>query len=86
MKTIFVSSTFRDMDFERDLIQRRVVPAVNRLARRYGDEISCRDLRWGVNTMDMDSEEGARKVLTVCLDEIQKCRPYMIVLLGDRYG
>ncbi len=86
MKTIFVSSTFRDMDFERDLIQRRVVPAVNRLARRYGDEISCCDLRWGVNTMDMDSEEGAGKVLSVCLDEIRKCRPYMIVLLGDRYG
>ena len=53
---------------------------------KYGESISFCDLRWGINTGDLDSEEGARKVLDVCLDEIDRCKPPMVVILGDRYG
>ena len=40
------------------------------------------DLRWGV------TEEQARRgeVLPICLAEIERCRPYLIGLLGERYG
>lgn len=86
MKTIFVSSTFRDMNYERDAIHHKVAPALNAIAHKYGDHIIFRDLRWGVDTSELDSDAGEKKVLRFCLDEIDSCKPYMIVLLGDRYG
>lgn len=86
MKTFFVSSTFRDMHFERDAIHKQVSPMINDLSRQYGDTVEFCDLRWGVNTGDLDSDAGARKVLSVCLNEIDRCSPYMIVIVGERYG
>lgn len=84
--SVFVSSTFKDMHYERDIIHERVLPALNEAGQEYGQTISFCDLRWGVNTGELDSEEGSRKVLSVCLDEIERCRPYMMVILGERYG
>ena len=86
MKTIFVSSTFNDMQYERDAIQEIAMPQINATARKYGESVSFCDLRWGVNTTTLESEEGSKKVLDVCLNEIDRCRPYMIVILGERYG
>lgn len=85
-KSIFVSSTFRDMQFERDMIAIRVLPELNEFAARYGASVSFTDLRWGINTGELDEIESARKVLSVCLDEIDASKPYLLVLLGDRYG
>ncbi|MCD8104781.1 MAG: DUF4062 domain-containing protein [Lachnospiraceae bacterium] len=66
---------------------RQLVPMLSKEAFENGDTIAIRDLRWGVNTSDEKSEEEAnQKVLSVCLDEIDECRPYMIILLGYRYG
>lgn len=84
--SIFISSTFRDMHYERDQIHDFVLPGLNQLGERYGQQVSVCDLRWGVNTGNLDEEERSRKVLTVCLDEIERCRPYMLIMLGDRYG
>lgn len=86
MKKIFISSTFRDMNEERDLFHERICPSLNEIAREYGESVSFCDLRWGVDTTTLETEEGSRKVLSVCLDEIDRCRPYMVVLLGERYG
>lgn len=86
MKTIFVSSTFRDMHYERDIIQRKVLPQLNEIARKCGETIMFRDLRWGVNTGNLDNETSMKKVLRVCLHEIDRCKPYMIVILGNCYG
>ena len=86
MKSIFVSSTFRDMQAERDVLKSKVQPMLNDIARQYGESISFSDLRWGVDTSEMSEEEQNRQVLSVCLDEIDRSRPYMIVLLGERYG
>ena len=86
MNTIFVSSTFRDMDMERDAIQQLVYPRLNALARQHGQSISFCDLRWGIDTSLLESESGSRKVLDVCLDEIDRCQPPMVVILGYRYG
>lgn len=86
MKNIFISSTFIDMQAERDLVQERVLPALREEARKYGDNVGVIDLRWGVDTSTLETEEGADKVLKVCLDEIDKSHPYMLIFLGERYG
>ena len=42
---------------------------------------------WGINTLEMSEKESTQKILEkLCLNEIDKCHPYMIVILGDRYG
>ncbi len=86
MRTVFVSSTFRDMQAERDAIRDVVAPTINEKAYSHGDRIDFCDLRWGVNTQDLDSDDGARKVLDVCFREIDRSNPPMIIILGNRYG
>ena len=83
---IFISSTFKDMDFERDVIKFRVIPALNRRFRDRRVELQAIDLRLGVNTSDMSEEESERKVLSVCTSCIDSARPFFIGLLGKRYG
>jgi len=87
MKRIFVSSTFKDMHEERDILHYHVLPELNNYAKStYGESMELCDLRWGINTVDFGSEEASLRVLSVCLDEVESCKPYMIVILGDRYG
>lgn len=86
MKMVFVSSTFKDMQFERDKLNTYVVPLIDESISQYGEQIFFGDLRWGVNTTQLDENESGKKVLDVCLDEIDNCKPYMIVLIGERYG
>lgn len=86
MKTIFISSTFKDMQNERDILNRRMLPKINEIASKYNDSILLSDLRWGINTNEMDEESSNKKILEACLSEIDSCRPYMIVFLGERYG
>ncbi len=86
MKTIFVSSTFRDFQVERDTLNTIVGPALRMEAGKYGEDIGFCDLRWGIDT-SADSEESAtQKILSVCMDQIDHSSPYMIILLGERYG
>lgn len=83
---IFISSTFRDMDFERDLIKYKVIPLLNSYFRDRFVEIQAIDLRLGVNTEKMGEEESAKKVLNVCASSIDNARPFFIGLIGARYG
>lgn len=87
MKQIFVSSTFKDMHLERDLIQTKLSPDLNEKAYQKRIEgIKFQDLRWGIDTDTKDEEDKDKKILEVCLDEIENNRPYFMVLVGDRYG
>ena len=79
---VFISSTFHDMQAERDELVKRVFPQLRRLCAQRGVTWGEVDLRWGVT--DEQSAEG--RVLPLCLKEIQRCRPYFIGLLGERYG
>ena len=83
---IFVSSTFKDMHAERDMLNSDVFPEVAEFIRDYGEELSFVDLRWGINTQTLKEDESAHKILTVCLDEIDYSKPYLIAFLGERYG
>ena len=83
MKLVFVSSTFRDMQFERDALNTRVVPRINHFLERYSETVHFGDLRWGVNTTELESEESSKKVLKACLDQIDDCKPYKSLCFTD---
>lgn len=79
---VFVSSTFRDMQAERDELVKRVFPLLRQRCQQRGVAWSEVDLRWGVT-----AEQAAEgDVLPICLAEIERTRPYFIGLLGQRYG
>lgn len=79
---VFISSTFRDMHAEREALIKRVGPALRALAARRRLGFFEVDLRWGIT-----EEQASRgEVLPICLEEIGRCRPYFIGLLGERYG
>jgi tetratricopeptide (TPR) repeat protein len=79
---VFVSSTFRDMQAEREELVKRVFPQIRRRCEQRGVGWSEVDLRWGVT--DEQKAEGA--VLPICLAEIDRSRPFFLGLLGQRYG
>src|SRR6185503_8127033 len=79
---VFVSSTFRDMHAERDELIKRVFPQLRKLCEERAVTWSEVDLRWGITQEQSRREE----VLPLCLAETQRCRPYFIGLLGERYG
>ncbi|MDR2671759.1 MAG: DUF4062 domain-containing protein [Coriobacteriales bacterium] len=84
--SIFVSSTFKDMQVERDLLLNKVLPQLNEWAENWKSSVDLIDLRWGVDTADISEEEMGVRVLGSCLDEIANSKPFFIGILGDRYG
>ncbi len=84
--SIFISSTFADMQAERDYMKHIVFPKVEVELRTKRIKLETVDLRWGVNTASVNEDERETTVLKVCLEEIKRCRPFFIGLLGDRYG
>ncbi len=79
---LFVSSTFRDLQEEREYLVKKIFPEIRDLCRRRGVTFTEIDLRWGLT-----EEEGALgRVIRTCLEEVDKCRPHFIGLFGDRYG
>ena len=79
---VFVSSTFRDMQAERDALVKRVFPLLRRACEARSVAWGEVDLRWGITSEDV--AEGG--VLPICLAEIDACRPFFLCLLGERYG
>ncbi|EGV16216.1 DUF4062 domain-containing protein [Thiocapsa marina] len=86
-RPVFVTSTFRDFQAERDHLHRFVFTELEeRLKARY-HYLEPIDLRWGVDTAAAGEEETRQRlVLKVCLAEIERSRPFLIALIGDRYG
>lgn len=79
---VFISSTFRDMHNERDMLNNKVFPEIRKICWERGVNFTPVDLRWGIN-----SEETERgDILRICLDEVEQSRPFFIGLLGQRYG
>lgn len=86
-RPVFVTSTFRDMQAERDHLHRFVFPELEERLKARFHHLEPIDLRWGVDTAsEADEEAKQRLVLKVCLAEIERSRPFLIALIGDRYG
>lgn len=79
---IFLSSTFKDMSDERDLLASKVFLEIESAATRRNVVLNLLDLRWGITAEE--SKQG--KVAEICLKEIDNSRPFFIGILGDRYG
>ncbi|XP_018533631.1 telomerase protein component 1 [Lates calcarifer] len=76
---VFISSTFRDMHAERDILVRSVFPELRRRAAPHCLYLQEVELRWGV------TEEESGRTTELCLSEV--CRSQMMVgILGERYG
>ena len=79
---VFISSTFRDMNTERDYLNTYVFPRIHQYCSERFIEFNPIDLRWGIR--EEDSKNGM--VLSTCLDEIDDARPFFIGIIGSRYG
>jgi hypothetical protein len=79
---IFISSTFADFREERRAIVQSVIPELNRRGLERDVAVTAVDLQWGVT-----SEEAKQNLqLSACIREVDRCAPFFIALLGDRYG
>lgn len=86
-RPVFISSTFVDMQAERDYLRTRVFPELEERLRANRHHLEWVDLRVGVAVTSQPDEQGRElHVLKVCLAEVKRCRPFLVVLLGDRYG
>ena len=84
---VFVSSTFGDLEAERNVLCERVYPKLREFCAERGASFQDIDLRWGV------SEEASldQQAMNICLEELSRCRrvtprPNFLVLLGNCYG
>ena len=82
---VFLSSTFRDMEKERDYLLKHVFPKLRQECAERNVGFTEIDLRWGI------TEAAAKNGMTIeiCLGEIDRCReypPFFIGFLGERYG
>ncbi|XP_041471148.1 TPR repeat-containing protein DDB_G0287407-like [Lytechinus variegatus] len=79
---VFLSSTFLDFTAEREILIKKVFNEIKKMCLDRGVFFSYVDLRWGI-TSDQ-SNDG--KTLSICLREIDRCRPYFLCIIGDRFG
>lgn len=79
---IFISSTFKDLQEERDYLVKVTFPKMRRLAQERNVHVTLIDLRWGIT----EEESKSGDVLKICLKEIEKSMPFFIGIIGNRYG
>ena len=84
--TIFISSTFLDMNAERDYIREKIRELEATYFRERHILLKTIDLRWGVTTQGIDEKDKESEILKVCFNEIKRSAPFFIALLGERYG
>eukprot|EP00050_Salpingoeca_kvevrii_P011196 m.13501 g.13501 ORF g.13501 m.13501 type:complete len:1959 (+) comp3308_c0_seq1:33-5909(+) len=85
---LFISSTFVDTHGERDILIKKVLPALNKDFAHRNVQVVPVDLRWGVSA----AESTANQIQRTCLNEIDHCRtshdemPWFLGLRSARYG
>lgn len=79
---VFISSTFRDLQNERDYLIKKVFPDLRALCRERGITLTEIDLRWGLT----EEESLYGNIIRRCLEEVDRCRPWFICIVGSRYG
>lgn len=79
---VFISSTFRDMNEERDYLNTIIFPQIRDYCEQRFLNFMPVDLRWGIT--EEESRNGL--VLASCMEEIDNSRPFFIGIIGHRYG
>ncbi len=83
----FVSSTFTDSHYERNVILSRLLPELTKISQPHGIAITFIDMRWGVkdeNTDDHMTWDACKAELQKCINE--SCETFFISLQGYKYG
>ena len=84
---LFLSSTFSDFQQEREALQNKVFPKLERFCADNGARFQAVDLRWGIT----EEAQQEHDTMRICMEEVRRCqqlspRPNFAVLLGARYG
>ncbi|XP_053386344.1 NACHT domain- and WD repeat-containing protein 1-like isoform X2 [Mercenaria mercenaria] len=84
---IFLSSTFTDMQAERNWLMKNAFPQLRQFCQQRGLDFQIADMRWGVREDATDDH----KTTELCLHEIKNCQklsrgPNFVAFLGDKYG
>ncbi|XP_041349350.1 NACHT and WD repeat domain-containing protein 2-like [Gigantopelta aegis] len=85
---LFISSTFTDMQEERNALVENVYPRLRQYCRdQYGMDFQAVDMRWGVPPEAMDDHSAS----DMCMDELKHCQqlsfgPNFVALIGQKYG
>ena len=79
---LFISSTFNDMNAERNKLTDDSFKKIKGMCDERGVEFFQIDLRWGIPPGA--SKQG--RVLETCMQEIDDARPFFIGIIGNRYG
>ena len=87
MIKFFISSTFIDMIDEREVIHSRIYPLMREYGLKRGINVDICDLRWGIYIdRNWDEEKLTKEIMNVCFGELEDCKPYLITIIGNRYG
>ena len=70
------------MKMERELLVKQVFPEIRQMCMERNVFFTYVDLRWGLT----EEESSVGKAIQLCLSEVDRCRPYFICMLGERYG
>jgi len=70
------------MEEEREHLIKEIFPKIRAVCQKRSVTFTDIDLRWGI-TEEQAQDGGA---VAICLEEIDRCRPYFIGLIGERYG
>ena len=73
---VFISSTFKDMHGERDMLTRYVFPELRARGKAHNIDVTEIDLRWGIT----EAEARKSQTLGICLDEIASCNMFVGIL------
>lgn len=79
---VFISSTFQDLQDERNYLMRHIFPELRLYASKRDVTLTELDLRWGIT----EDEARSGKVLEICFKEIENSVPFFIGIIGNRYG
>lgn len=80
--SIFISSSFKDMQEERNQIHKLVNEKLIPWGREYGIDLNILDLRWGI----AGGESEAKRTVALCLKAVADSIPMVISLVGERRG
>ena len=70
----FVCSTFKDFHAERNFLQEKTFPQLNKICNERGTSFIPVDLRWNKS----QSQQNSEHVLRLCLDSNGRCAPFFI--------
>jgi len=80
--SVFISSTFKDMHSERDILVKQAFPKLREKLLPYRIKLLDIDLRWGITEDQAENDE----TIDFCLESIENCRPFFLGIMGERYG